>query len=86
MGELGFPIEASTIIYCDNQSEIQVVDNPISHNKMMQVKLHAHHLRQLVQEKFFTLVYCTTDDQITNFFINPLLEAKFFKLYDLLGL
>jgi len=33
LGELGFP-EESTLIYYDNQSAIQVAENPISHSKM----------------------------------------------------
>jgi hypothetical protein len=44
LGELGFPVQTSTTIYCDNQSAIQVVDNLVSHSKMKHVELHAHYL------------------------------------------
>jgi hypothetical protein len=50
LGELGFPVQTSTTIYYDNQSAIQVVDNPVAHCKMKHVELHAHYLRQLVHE------------------------------------
>jgi hypothetical protein len=45
LGELGFPVQASTAIHCDNQSAIQVVDNLVAHSKMKHVKLHVHYLR-----------------------------------------
>jgi hypothetical protein len=57
---LGFLFQASTVIYCDNQSAIQVVDNLVAHSKMKHVELHVHYLRQLVQEKVVTLVYYKT--------------------------
>jgi hypothetical protein len=83
LGELGFPVQTSTTIYCDNQSVIQVVDNPISHSKMKHVELHAHYLRQLVHENIVSLVYCRTDDQVVDIFTKPLSEARFIKLpYD----
>ena len=45
LGELGFPITSSTVLHCDNQSAIQVVDNPIAHSKMKHAELHFHYLR-----------------------------------------
>ena len=42
--ELDFPIQSLTIIHCDSQSTIEVVDNYISHNKMKHVELHVQHL------------------------------------------
>lgn len=86
LGDLGFPIEASTIIHCDNQSEIQVTDNPITHSKMKHIELHAHYLRQLIQEKIVTLFYCRTNDQLADIFMKLLSEAKFVKFHALLGI
>lgn len=41
---LGFVVEASAIIHCDNQSAIQVIDNRVVHSKMKHVELHHHYL------------------------------------------
>ena len=62
MGDLKFPLKGSTIIHCENQSEIQVVKNTIRHSKMKHVELHYQYLRPLVQEKVVTLVYCQIND------------------------
>jgi hypothetical protein len=50
LGELGFPVQASTDVYCDNQSVVQIANNLISHSKMKRVELHVYYLIQLVQE------------------------------------
>lgn len=60
------------MIYYDNQSVIQVVENPIAHNKMKCMELHAHYLRQLLQENVVNLVYCKTDDQVVDIFMKSL--------------
>jgi hypothetical protein len=66
LGELGFPVQISISIYCDNQSAIQAADNLVAHNKMNHIELDVHYLRKLVQEKVVTLVYCINDDQIVD--------------------
>lgn len=58
MDELEFPYMESTILYCDNQSAIQLTNNLIAHNEMKHVELHSHYLRQVVHENVFSLVYC----------------------------
>lgn len=53
---------------------------------MNHIEIHAHYLRQLVQEKVVTLFYCRIDNHLVDIFMNPLLEAKFVKLCALLGI
>ena len=86
MGGLGFLVEASTILHYDNQSVIQVADNPIAHSKLKHVKIHVHYLRKLVQEKIYALGYWRIDDQLIDIYTKPLLEANFVKFLSLLGI
>jgi hypothetical protein len=65
---------------------IQVANNPFAHNKMEHVELHAHYLRQLVQDKVVTLAYYNTNDQIVDIFTKPFSEATFIKLHTMLWL
>ena len=62
LNELGFPVQDSIVIYCNNEGVIQVVDNPVAHSKMKHVELHSHYLRQLMQDNVVSLLYCRTDD------------------------
>ena len=45
LDEHGFPVQAYTIIYYNNQGINKVVGNPIAHSKMNHVEFHAHYLR-----------------------------------------
>jgi hypothetical protein len=86
LGELGFLVQTSTTIYCDNKSAIQVADNPVAQSKMKHVEIHSHYLRNLVQEKVVSLVYYKNNDHIDDIFTKALSESKFVKLRSMLGL
>jgi hypothetical protein len=74
------------VLNCGKKSAVQVVDNPIAHSKMKHVELHAHYLKQLVQDNVVDFVYCKIDDQFTNIFTKPLSKAKFVKIRAMLRL
>jgi hypothetical protein len=84
LGELDLLVHTLNTIYCDNQSAIQVTDNPIVHNNMKHVELCAHYLRKLVHHNVFTLQYFITKDQVVYIFTKPLDEARFVNLRTLL--
>jgi hypothetical protein len=86
LGELGFPVQTSNIIYCDNKSVIQIYENPVSHSKMKHAELHDHYLRQLVDENIVSLEYCIIDDQVSDIFTKSLSEAIFINLCTMLGI
>ena len=86
MRKFGFLDETLTMVYCDNPSAIQVVEKPIAHSKMKHTDIHAHYLRQLVQENVVNLVYYKNYDHVFYIFMNPLSEAKLLKLWVMIGL
>ena len=86
LGEIRFPIEASTVLHYDNKSATYVIDDLVAHSRMNHVELHCNYLRQLVQEKVVTLFYCRTDDHIVDIFIKPLSEVNFIKFHTLHGI
>ena len=49
-------------------------------------KLNFNYLRQLVQEKVITLIYCRTYSELVDIFTKPLSEVKFLKFHTFLGL
>nr|QHR87364.1 hypothetical protein Q903MT_gene1374 [Picea sitchensis] len=51
---------------------------------MKHVEMHAYYLRQLVQEKVVSLVYCRIDDKIAYLFRKPLTEFQYVKIWALL--
>lgn len=79
LGELGFLVKASPIIYCDNQSAIQVIDNHVAHSKMKNIELHVHYLRQLVHEHIVSSLYCRIDDQFADMLTKSLSKSMFIR-------
>ena len=75
-----------TVIYCENQGVIQVVDNFVSHRKMKHVEIHVHYMRQLVQENVVSLLQCWIDNQVTDIFTKPLPKYMFLKIWAMLGI
>ena len=81
LDEIGFTVQASITIYFDNHGTIQVVDNHVSHSNRKQVELYVHYLRKSMHENIVSLLYCRID-----IFMKPLPEAKFVKIWAMLGL
>jgi hypothetical protein len=46
--ELGFPQNASTPLYCDNQGTVACTHDPQAHSQMKHIDIHAHFIRDSV--------------------------------------
>jgi transposase InsO family protein len=73
-------------IYCDSTGCISNLKNFITtgHTKHIAVKYHAS--RQMVAKKQVEPVYVATDDNVADVFTKPLVNAKFSKFVDGLGM
>jgi hypothetical protein len=49
--ELGFLTDASTTIYCDNQSSIKISKNPQYYSKTKHFEIHLHFVRDMVNKQ-----------------------------------
>jgi hypothetical protein len=61
--ELGITFQKPSIIYCDNQSAIQISKNLVHHQRTKHIEIHMHFLRELIQEQVIDLHYCPTTEQ-----------------------
>jgi hypothetical protein len=59
--ELGFLIEKSAIIYCDNQSSIKISKNPQYHSKTKHFEIHLHFVRDMVNKKQIRVLFIPTN-------------------------
>ena len=50
-----------TLIYCDNQSCIQLFENPVFHDRSKHIEIRYHFIRDYVQRGTVTLQYISTD-------------------------
>jgi hypothetical protein len=73
-------------LICDNQSVIQMTNNPVLHKKTKHIDIQYHFVRDLVQQGVVEISYCRTDEQVLDIFTKALSKEKFYKFRDDLGI
>lgn len=65
-----------TVIKCDNQSSIKLVNNPVFHKNLKHIDTQFHFVRENVQSKENFIEYCKTCDNVAAIFTKPLKKVK----------
>ena len=58
----------STVLFCDNQSAINISTDLVTKQRTNHVEIHMHYIRELVHNRTINLQYCPTDEQIADIF------------------
>jgi hypothetical protein len=74
-----------TCIFCDNQSCINMTENPVFHDKSKHIEIKYHYIRDLVHKGAVKLQYVATDDQVDDVLTKPLSRVKFEYFTDKIG-
>ena len=72
LSELGFPPTNPTLLHGDNTSAIQIVANPVYHERTKHIEVDCHYIREAFTQGVITLPCLTTDLQIANVFTKAL--------------
>ena len=72
------------VIYCDNVSAIKLSKDPILHRRSKHIDVRFHFLRDLYKDGVIDLVFCMSEDQLTNLLTKPLKPVVFMKLRSML--
>ena len=73
------------MIYCDNQSCIKLLENPVFHDRSKHIEIHYHFIHDYVQRGDVELQYISTKEQVTNILTKALGKGKFLFFRDKLG-
>ena len=73
-------------IYCDNQSAIAMIGNPVQHSMTKHISIRYHFIREHVMEGTVELHFVPTDQQLADIFTQSLAEATFTRLVTELGM
>jgi hypothetical protein len=65
-----------TMIDCDNQSYVNILENLMFHDKSKHIEIKYYFLYDQVQRGELVLQYISTDDQIADILVNPLSKMK----------
>lgn len=75
MKEIGYEQGGSSLIYSDNQLAISLAKNPMFHQRIKHVEIHAHFIREKVLDGIIHLEYYSSTLKSADLFTKPLLEA-----------
>ena len=65
-----------TVVYEDNQGTIALVRNPVCRQRCKHVDIKYHFIRSTIREDKMSLVYCPTDDMVTDVMTKPASRLK----------
>ena len=67
----------ATCIHCDNESCVKLSEKSVFHEKLKNIKIKYHYIRDMVQRGVMKLQYVGTDEQISDVLTKPLAKVKF---------
>jgi hypothetical protein len=76
----------ATVILCDNQSCIKMIEILVFHDRSKHIVIRYHYIRDMVQRGALKLQYISTDEQVTDVLTKPLSHVKFEYFRDKLGI
>jgi len=65
------------LIYCDNQSALQLAKNPVFHARTKHIEVHFHFVREKVESGAIRIEYCPTGEQVADAMTKALGTEKF---------
>ena len=77
MGELGFSYEKPMKFFCDNQSEIKIVENLVQHDRMKHVEIDRNFIHEKLENKEIEVPYVSTKGQLADMLTNALSNLAF---------
>jgi hypothetical protein len=76
----------STVIHCDNQSCVKLLENLVFHDKSKHTEIKYHYIRDMVQRKAVHVQYLSTHKQVAYVFTKLPAKTKFKYFCERLGL
>ena len=67
----------TTVILCDNQICINMIENPVFHDRSKHIEIKYFYIWDMMQKGSIKLQYVSTDEQDTDVLTNPLSQVKF---------
>jgi hypothetical protein len=68
LSNLGQLMDALVVIYCDNISNILLVNNLVYHARTKHIEVHYHFIKEKVLVKEIDLIHVSTEDQVVDIF------------------
>ena len=76
MNNLHQLVDYAVPLYCENQSAIRLMENPVFHVRTKHVEVHYHFIREKVLQEEIEMRQIKTDDQAADLFTKSLSTGK----------
>ena len=73
-------------LYCDNQSAIAIVKNPIQHDRTKHMEINRHYIAENINRGIICLVFVPSAEQKADIFTKGLPSPRFQTLVSKLGM
>ena len=67
----------TTMILCDNQSCIKMMENPMFHDRLKHIEIQYFYIKDMIQKGAIKLQYVSTDEQFVDVLTKHLSRVKF---------
>jgi hypothetical protein len=74
-----------TVIYCDNQSCIKLLENPVFHDRSKNIEIRYHFIQDRIQKGVMKLHYISIDEKVPYILTKPLFKGILLFFRDKLG-
>ena len=75
----------TTVILCDNQSCIKMIENPVFHDRSKHIEIRYFYIWDMMQKEAIKLQYVSIDEQVADVLTKPLSWVTFEYFWDKLG-
>ena len=75
--DIKVPPQRLILIKEDNQGNIFVVTNPISHNRTKHIDIKFHYIREALEDEIIDFIYCPTKEMTADTLTKPLARQQF---------
>lgn len=84
--DLHHPVTGSVPLYCDNNSAIQIAQNPTFHERTEHIEIDCHLVRDKVQAGIIHLLPIASSDQLADIYTEPLNPSPFHSILSKLSM
>ena len=86
LGELGYPSNSASNLFCDNKAAIDISHNPIQHDRTKHVEVDRHFIKEKLDGNIIQFPFVKSEDQLTDILTKAVASQAFYNSLVKLGM
>ncbi|KAM2304215.1 hypothetical protein ACFXTH_023944 [Malus domestica] len=74
---LGFKLEETMKLYCDNKFARDIADNPVQHDRTKHVEVDRHFIKEKLEKKIVSIPFVKSEEQLADVLTHAVCGRKF---------